>query len=41
MGLDLDYLNGQTPLDEEEKDGLHMLPHCSQVIQPFKTNNIR
>lgn len=22
MGLDLDYINGQTPLDEDEKDGL-------------------
>jgi len=22
MGLDLDYMNGQTPLDEDEKDGL-------------------
>ena len=22
MGLDLDYIDGQTPLDEEEKDGL-------------------
>jgi len=22
MGLDLDYIAGQTPLDEEEKDGL-------------------
>ena len=25
MGLDLDYINGQTPLDEEEKDGLLIL----------------
>ena len=22
MGLDLDYTNGQTPLDEDERDGL-------------------
>lgn len=22
MGLDLDYKDGQTPLDEDEKDGL-------------------
>ena len=22
MGLDLDYIDGQTPLDEQEKDGL-------------------
>jgi hypothetical protein len=22
MGLDLDYIDGQTPLDEEEKEGL-------------------
>jgi len=41
MGLDLDYLNGQMFLDEEEKDGLLMSPHCSQVIQPFKINIIR
>ena len=25
MGLDLEYINGQTPLDEEEKDGLLIL----------------
>lgn len=25
MGLDLDYINGQTPFDEEEKDGLLIL----------------
>jgi len=24
MGLDLDYTDGQTPLDEDEKDGLLM-----------------
>jgi hypothetical protein len=41
MGLDLDYINGQTPLDEEEKDGLLMSPHCSRVIQPFKINIIK
>ncbi len=22
MGLELNYINGQTPLDEDEKDGL-------------------
>ena len=22
MGLDLEYINGQTPLDEDEKEGL-------------------
>ena len=22
MGLDLDYIDGQTPLDEDEKEGL-------------------
>jgi hypothetical protein len=41
MGLDLDYINGQMDLDEVEKDGLLMSPHCSQVIQPFKTSIIR
>jgi hypothetical protein len=41
MGLDLDYINGQMDLDEEEKDGLLMSPHCSQVIRPFKTNIMR
>ena len=25
MGLDFDYINGQMPLDEEEKDGLLIL----------------
>lgn len=24
MGLDLDYMEGQTPLDEEEKNGLRI-----------------
>jgi hypothetical protein len=41
MGLDLDYINGQMFLDEEEKDGLLMSPHCSRVIQPFKINIIK
>jgi hypothetical protein len=41
MGLDLDYINGQMDLDEEEKDGLLMSPHCSRVIQPFKINIIK
>ena len=29
MGLDLDYIDGQTPLDEDEKEGLLILqlPH--------------
>ena len=39
MGLDLEYINGQTPLDEEEKDGLLILTiandlhcHSKQVL---------
>jgi len=29
MGLDLDYMDGQTPLDEDEKDGLGLVAHCA------------
>ena len=41
MGLDLSYINGQTPLDEEEKDGL-LIPIIStrQELDEFEQQNI-
>ena len=29
MGLDLDYINGQTPLDEDENEGLLTQEKCN------------
>ena len=31
MGLDLGYTGGQTPLDEEEKDGL-LIPTITEAV---------
>ena len=28
MGLNLEYINGQTPLDEDEKEGLKIKNDC-------------
>jgi Fic-DOC domain mobile mystery protein B len=41
MGLNLTYSSGQTPLDEDEKDGL-LLPHISTVeeLNEFEQQNI-
>ena len=41
MGLDLDYINGQTPLDEDEKDGL-LIPTIStrSELDEFEQQNI-
>ena len=41
MGLDLSYINGQTPLDEEEKEGL-LIPIIStrQELDEFEQQNI-
>ena len=41
MGLDLEYINGQTPLDEEEKDGLLILTiaTCGELDE-FEQQNI-
>ncbi|NTU57373.1 MAG: mobile mystery protein B [Chlorobiaceae bacterium] len=41
MGLDLDYLSGKTPLDEDEKDGL-LFPTKStrQELDEFEQQNI-
>jgi fido (protein-threonine AMPylation protein) len=41
MGLDLDYINGQTPLDEEEKEGL-LIPSISNraELDEFEQQNI-
>jgi Fic-DOC domain mobile mystery protein B len=41
MGLDLDYINGQTPLDEEEKDGLLILTISTRgELDEFEQQNI-
>lgn len=41
MGLDLDYINGQTPLDEEEKDGLLILTIATRgELDEFEQQNI-
>lgn len=41
MGLDLDYIDGQTPLDEEEKDGL-LIPTIATrgELDEFEQQNI-
>lgn len=41
MGLDLAYINGQTPLDEDEKDGL-LIPTIAtrEELDEFEQNNI-
>jgi fido (protein-threonine AMPylation protein) len=41
MGLDLDYINGQTPLNEEEKDGL-LIPTIATrgKLDEFEQQNI-
>ena len=41
MGLDLDYIDGQTPLDEDEKDGL-LLPTIvtREELDEFEQHNI-
>lgn len=41
MGLDLDYIDGQTPLDEEEKDGLLILSIATRgELDEFEQQNI-
>ena len=41
MGLDLEYINGQTPLDEEEKDGLLILTIATRdELDEFEQQNI-
>lgn len=41
MGLDLAYINGQTPLDEDEKEGL-LIPTIAtrEELDEFEQNNI-
>ncbi|MEQ9302306.1 MAG: mobile mystery protein B [Marinoscillum sp.] len=41
MGLDLEYLNGQTPLDEEEKEGL-LIPSIAtrEELDEFEQQNV-
>ncbi|WP_420577491.1 mobile mystery protein B [Ekhidna sp.] len=41
MGLDLDYINGQTPLDEEEKEGL-LIPTIAtrEELDEFEQQNV-
>ncbi len=41
MGLDLDYINGQTPLDEDEKEGL-LIPTIAtrEELDEFEQQNI-
>jgi len=41
MGLDLEYINGQTPLDEDEKEGLKIKTVATrQELDEFEQNNI-
>ncbi len=41
MGLDLEYINGQTPLDEDEKDGLLIKTILTrQDLDEFEQQNI-
>lgn len=41
MGLDLDYINGQTPLDEDEKDGLLIPTIATRAeLDEFEQQNI-
>ncbi len=41
MGLDLEYINGQTPLDEDEKEGL-LIPTIAtrEELDEFEQQNI-
>jgi hypothetical protein len=41
MGLEIDYINGQTPLDEEEKEGL-LIPTIATrgELDEFEQQNI-
>jgi hypothetical protein len=41
MGLDLTYINGQTPLDEDEKEGL-LIPTIAtrEELDEFEQKNI-
>ena len=41
MGLDFEYINGQTPLDEDEKEGLLILTIATRgELDEFEQNNI-
>jgi hypothetical protein len=41
MGLDLEYIDGQTPLDEEEKDGLLIFTISTRgELDEFEQQNI-
>lgn len=41
MGLDLEYINGQTPLDEDEKDGLLIKTILTrQDLDEFEQQNV-
>ncbi len=41
MGLDLEYINGQTPLDEDEKEGLKIKTIATrEELDEFEQNNI-
>lgn len=41
MGLELEYINGQTPLDEEEKEGLKIKTITTQgELDEFEQLNI-
>lgn len=41
MGLDLEYINGQTPLDEDEKDGLLIQTILTrQDLDEFEQQNV-
>lgn len=41
MGLDLEYIDGQTPIDEEEKEGLLIETVCIKTkLDEFEQLNI-
>lgn len=41
MGLDMEYINGQTPLDEDEKEGLKIKTITTrEELDEFEQNNI-
>ena len=41
MGLDLDYIDGQTPLDEDEKEGLLIKTIATRgELDEFEQQNI-
>ncbi len=41
MGLELEYIKGQTPLDEEEKEGLKIKTiSTKEELDEFEQNNI-